>query len=802
VSATRTLARRLRSAAMLSIALAVTLIFLFSSLFEAYNGRRQALDEARSVSAVLARNLQGALAFGDRSSASGTIASLAAVPAVEHAALFDQDGQVFAEYRRGAAGGEAPHAAHALQLPAEVPSESLDWQRIVVATPVQVDAQVLGTLVIEKDLLRLWTALGTRLLLAAAVAGVALLLGTRMAERVHGEIVEPVRELVSFMDQVARGDGYQLRAQEKGPQEIRRLYERFNELLAQIGLREAALSRHRAELETTVENRTRDLRAAKEAAEAASRAKSEFLANMSHEIRTPMNGVLGMIDLLLDTPLTERQRHFARTAFGSGEALMAILNDILDFSKIEAGRMRLERHSFDLIQVVEETVSLFAKPAQANGVELLCRVDLQLPRRVSGDALRLRQVLTNLVSNAVKFTMRGEIVVAARIVPAQDEQGPRVEISVRDTGLGISEAAQSIIFDAFEQADGSTTRRFGGTGLGLSICRRLSELMGGGISVRSKVGEGSEFRCWFPLEPGAEDAPASGTSHASIAGARALVVDDNETNRLIVEHYLHGLGLEVVLCADSRDALRLVPQAADEGRPFDIVLTDLHMPHMDGLSLARALRREARSAHLPIAVLTSLESTSYADIDAEHHVRAWLTKPLRRHQFGDIVRALLADPNGVQPGLALASGRAGNDIPALGLRVLLAEDNEVNQLVAQAHLAALGCTVVTAANGHEALGLWRVGRFDIVLMDCHMPVLDGYEASLALREVERLCGARPVPIVALTANALEGARERCLAAGMSDHLAKPFTRAQMAQALRRWTRVDPVMTQEPSERGA
>jgi signal transduction histidine kinase/nucleoside-diphosphate-sugar epimerase len=350
---------------------------------------------------------------------------------------------------------------------------------------------------------------------------VALLIGLRSAARLHEEVERPVHALVDFMDEVARSHAYERRAAEAGPQEIRRLYERFNDLLAQIGLREAALPRHRDELEATVDARTRDLREAKEAAEAASRAKSEFLANMSHEIRTPMNGVLGMLDLLLDSPLTERQRQFARTAFGSGETLLAILNDILDFSKIEAGRMRLERHGFDLGQVVEETVSLFAKPAQANGVELLCRVDLGLPRRITGDALRLRQVLTNLVSNAVKFTMHGEIVVAARAVRAQGEGESRVEITVRDTGVGIGEAAQKIIFDAFEQADGSTTRRFGGTGLGLSICRRLLGLMGGGIALSSTVGEGSAFRIWFPLEPAAEDAPGSGAPHAVLEGARA-----------------------------------------------------------------------------------------------------------------------------------------------------------------------------------------------------------------------------------------------------------------------------------------
>jgi signal transduction histidine kinase len=394
---------------------------------------------------------------------------------------------------------------------------------------------------------------------------VALLVGTLLApalRRAHSAVVAPVGQLSAAIDRVAadhRG-GPSLAVQ--GPAEIARLTAGFNDMVSQIAARDAELARHTADLEATVERRTHELRLAKEAAESASRAKSAFLANMSHEIRTPMNGVLGMLDLLRDTRLTERQRHFADTAHGSGEALLAILNDILDFSKIEAGRLALEDMAFELPVLVDDALALFARDAQAKGVELLAQVDAELPERLQGDPLRLRQILTNLLSNAVKFTERGEI-----FVHAQRQDG-MLCLSVRDSGVGMDAATLARVFDAFSQADVSTSRRYGGTGLGLTICRRLAELMGGQLLAASHPGAGSTYTLRLPLLP-APGSTARGAAAPTLPrGLKTLVVDDNATSREILLHQLQGMGLAARSASSGLEALAALNGAQREGQPF------------------------------------------------------------------------------------------------------------------------------------------------------------------------------------------------------------------------------------------
>ncbi|HVU01684.1 MAG TPA: response regulator [Polyangiaceae bacterium] len=531
-----------------------------------------------------------------------------------------------------------------------------------------------------------------------------------------------------------------------------------------------------------VENLLEENRAARRVAEAASRAKSEFLANMSHELRTPMNGVLGMASLLAGTELSARQTRFVEAIRRSGQSLLSIISDILDFSKIESGKLELDVTAFDVGSLVEDVGESLSVQAQEKGLELICRVAPDVPSALRGDPLRLQQVLMNLVGNAIKFTTRGEVSVHVTVESSTDRD-TSLRFRVTDTGVGIAKEKLGELFTAFMQADTSTTRVYGGTGLGLAISKRLVELMRGVIGVDSQPGVGSTF--WFVVPFGKVGAVSAADQRARLRGARALVVDDNATNREFLVEVLHSWGIHADQADGADAALARIEEALEHRLPYDLLLLDMHMPHRDGMDLARAIVKDAR-VEAPMVLLTSAIDHD-GDALREAGIRAWLPKPLRQSSLLETLTSVLsvgqeACPED-NPGDA---GRAEQALPARleGVRVLAAEDNEANQQVLAGVAEYFGFHVTIVGNGRDALdAVQRNGDFDVVLMDCQMPVMDGYRATHAIREWEGRLGRPRVPIIAVTAHALAGERDKVLDAGMDDYITKPIDFRALARKI-------------------
>ena len=785
--------QKLTIISFLSTGTALLFVFVAFAVTSVLNHRKDEGMQLSSFAGVIGTNSVDALVFNDRNSAQATLSALKAKDEISNAALFDRNGKVFARFVAPGRAEELFDNVEPVGMSEEALADanangSAFWStRMRLYRPVTGNNNHVGIVMIEADLTNMWLDIFKSLGVIAAAMGGSMTVALLLASRFKSSIADPVTKLINAAQKVSASQNYTLRIPHERTDELGTLIDSFNDMLAQIEGRGAALTHHRDELERQVSVRTEQLEKAKNAAEAASTAKSAFLATMSHEIRTPMNGVLGMTEMLLGTPLTDTQNKFTKLVKSSGEHLLVIINDILDFSKIEAGKLSVEYINFNLWDLLDDINNVYTPQAQNKGIGLDFDIANNIPISICGDPNRLRQIMANLLGNAIKFTDHGRILAKVQVT-REDPQSVALRFEVHDTGIGVSREARGRIFEAFSQADGSTTRKYGGTGLGLAISKQLVELMGGKIGVDNALPQGSIF--WFTVsfDKRRVDPDEPGFFLTAIEGLRVLIVDEHESSREELKRQMLAWNVACDTVGSSIDVPERLASAAAAGRAYDVAILDMDLERTSGLSVAAGIKADPATRATRLLLVSSDRLAADPVQRREAGVAYQLIKPVRAgdlfecvatRQRKAVVAATVSEPP--PPVRQASSGTARLR------KVLLAEDNPVNVEVAMAMLDSLGVEVSCARNGEEALKAVQAGKYDVLLMDCQMPVMDGFAATSEIRRHERENGrARSLPIIAITANALQGDRESCLAAGMDDYLSKPFTQQQLAAVMARW----------------